>query len=110
MTKICGFEVVLHDNMQSAEMKFVQPTVVTPEQELAALRKQLDFMTRRAHFAERQLNDVVMAASVKLATARMVLSQVQDKTGQLHAAIEGVLAVLPRKDAPPPQQTQRRLR
>jgi hypothetical protein len=83
---------------------------VSKDEELDALRKQLDFMTRRAHFAERQLSDVVMAASIKLATARMVLSQVKDSSGELGAAIEGVLAVLPRDNELPPQQTQRRLR
>jgi hypothetical protein len=106
MTKICGFEVVLRDDMQGTEMKFVQPTVVTPEQELAALREQLAFMTRRAQTAERQLNDVVMAASNKLATARMVLSQVQDKSGVVGMAIQGVLDALPVTEV----QQQKRLR
>lgn len=70
------------------------------------LKTQLDFMTRRAYVAEKQLNDVVMTASIKLATARMVLNQIHDKSGQLGMAIQGVLDALPKPDAP----TQKRLR
>lgn len=95
--------------MSKFEIIEVIDKTVTKDEELQALRDQLDFMTRRAHFAERQLNDVVMAASIKLATARMVLNQIHDKSGQIGAAIQGVLDALP-KNTTLPAQEQRRLR
>ena len=78
--------------------------VVSRDEEMQALRDQLDLANRRAQTAEKQLNDVVMAASIKLATARMVLAQIQDSQGLIGAAIQGVL------DALPKQQEQRRLK
>jgi hypothetical protein len=112
MSKMCGFELVIRDDMKSTDIMFVQPTptVVTHEQEVAALREALAASNKRAQIAERQLNDVVMATSIKLATARMVLSQIKDSTGQLGAAIQGVLDVLPKDNALPTRQEQRRLK
>lgn len=71
--------------------------VVSRDEEMQALRDQLDMATRRAQVAEKQLNDVVMAASIKLATARMVLSQMKDSQGLIGAAIQGVLDALPKE-------------
>lgn len=71
--------------------------VVSRDEEMQALRDQLDTATRRAQVAEKQLNDVVMAASIKLATARMVLSQMKDSQGLIGAAIQGVLDALPKE-------------
>ncbi len=92
--------------MSKFEIVEVVDKTVSKDEELAALREQLTFMTRRAQTAERQLNDVVMAASNKLATARMVLSQVQDKSGVVGMAIQGVLDALPTTEV----QQQKRLR
>jgi hypothetical protein len=52
-------------------------------------------MHNRAVLAERQLRDVTMAASIKLAAARMVLSQMKGNHVELELAIEGVLATFP---------------
>lgn len=80
--------------------------VVTQEEEMRALREQLKIVTMRALLAERQLNEVVMSASVKIAAARMVLSRTKAGSAEVDLAIQGVLDVLPRDTSPP----QRRLR
>jgi hypothetical protein len=93
--------------MTKFEVVEVLDKVVPKDEEIAALRQQLEQANRRAQVAERQLNDVVMTASIKLATARMVLGQVQGATAELRAAIDGVLEALPAA-LPAPQQQQRK--
>jgi hypothetical protein len=85
--------------MRMSDSKFEIVEVVqtvSKDAELAALREALVAQTRRAQVAEKQLNDIVMGASMKLATARMVLSRVQEKlTGSEQAAVMGVLDCIP---------------
>lgn len=87
----------VHKAWYCTELIEVFDKTVSKDEELQALRDQLEMANRRAQIAERQLNDVVMTASIKLATARMVLSRMQDTQGLIGAAIQGVLDALPKE-------------
>lgn len=92
----------------TTEIIEVLDKTVTKDEEIAALRQQLEQANRRAQVAETQLNDVVMAASIKLATARMVLGRVNGASAELKAAINGVMDAIPAALAAPKQQQQRK--
>jgi hypothetical protein len=96
--------------MENFEVVEVFDKVVGRDEEMQALRQQLEQANRRAQVAEKQLNDVVMTASIKLATARMVLAQVRGAPTELAAAIDGVLNALPSPKSMPANTGPKRLR